>query len=124
MVILRYFGTATKSSSSCGKSNPYSLAAQKTKALHKSWRAFYSVPVRIFLRKTEKRCYDLLMETSEEQHIRLEEKIDAVYASVEKVRKYLLTTLIVTVITIVLPIILALFMVPMALSTFGNMYQI
>lgn len=76
------------------------------------------------MRKTEKRCYDLLMETSEEQHIRLEEKIDAVYASVEKVRKYLLTTLIVTVITIVLPIILALFMVPMALSTFRNMYQI
>lgn len=64
------------------------------------------------------------METSEERHARLEDKIDAVYASVEKVRKYLLTTLIVTIVTIVLPIIIALFMIPMALSTFGSMYQI
>ncbi len=64
------------------------------------------------------------MEKIEENLIRLEEKIDAVYASVEKIRKYLLTTLIVTIITIVLPIIIAIFMIPMALSTFGNMYQI
>lgn len=63
------------------------------------------------------------METSEEI-ARLEDKIDAVYASVEKVRKYLLTTLIITVVTIVLPIIIAIFMIPMALSTFGSMYQI
>lgn len=63
------------------------------------------------------------METSEEI-ARLEDKIDAVYASVEKVRKYLLTTLIVTIITIVLPIIIAIFMIPMAISTFGSMYQI
>ena len=64
------------------------------------------------------------MEKIEEDIVRLEEKIDAVYASVEKVRKYLLITLIVTVVTIVLPIIIALFMIPMALSTFGSMYQI
>jgi hypothetical protein len=63
------------------------------------------------------------METSEEI-ARLEDKIDAVYASVEKVRKYLLTTLIITVVTIVLPIIIAIFMIPMALNTFGSMYQI
>lgn len=64
------------------------------------------------------------MEKIEEDLIRLEEKIDAVYASVEKVKKYLLTTLIITVVTIVLPIIIALIMIPMALSTFGTMYQI
>ena len=64
------------------------------------------------------------MEKIEENLIHLEEKIDAVYASVEKVRKYLLITLIVTVVTIVLPIIIALFMIPVALSTFGSMYQI
>jgi len=64
------------------------------------------------------------MEKIEEDLIRLEEKIDAVYASMEKVKKYLLTTLIITVVTIVLPIIIALIMIPMALSTFGTMYQI
>lgn len=64
------------------------------------------------------------METPEEQHARLEEKIDAVYASVEKVRKYLLTTLIITVVTIILPIILALIMIPIAIDTFGSMYQL
>lgn len=64
------------------------------------------------------------MDTPEEQMIRLEEKIDAVYKSVEKIRKYLLTTLIVTVVTIVLPIIIAIFMIPMAISTFGSIYQI
>lgn len=63
------------------------------------------------------------METSEEI-ARLEKKIDEIYASVEKVRKYLLITLIVTVITIVLPILIAIIMIPMALSTFGSMYQI
>ena len=64
------------------------------------------------------------METSEEQLLRLEEKIDAVYASTEKVRKYLLTTLIITLITIVLPIIIAIFAIPVAINTFGSMYQL
>lgn len=64
------------------------------------------------------------METPEEQLIRLEEKIDAVYVSAEKTRKYLLTTLIITIVTIVLPIIIAVIMIPMALDTFGNLYQI
>lgn len=64
------------------------------------------------------------METPEEQMARLEEKIDAVYVSTEKVRKYLLTTLIVTVVTIVLPIIIAIFAIPAAIDTFGSMYQL
>lgn len=64
------------------------------------------------------------METNEEHLARLEEKIDAVYKSVEKTRKYFLTTLIITLVTLLLPIIIAAFLIPMAMSTFGNMYQI
>lgn len=64
------------------------------------------------------------METPEEQMIRLEEKIDAIYKSVEKTRKYFLTTLIITLVTLLLPIIIAAFLIPMAMSTFGSMYQI
>ncbi|MFZ2252575.1 MAG: hypothetical protein WAW13_00205 [Minisyncoccia bacterium] len=63
------------------------------------------------------------METSKELE-RLEEKIDAIYKSVEKTRKYFLTTLIITLVTLLLPIIIAAFLIPMAMSTFGSMYQI
>lgn len=63
-------------------------------------------------------------ETNEAQFARLEEKIDAVYASVEKSRKYLLTMVIVTFVTILLPIIIAAIALPMVMSTVGSMYQI
>lgn len=63
-------------------------------------------------------------ETNEAQFARLEEKIDAVYASVEKSRKYLLTMVIVTLVTIALPIIIAAIALPMVMSTIGGMYQI
>ncbi len=63
-------------------------------------------------------------ETNEAQFARLEEKIDAVYASVEKSRKYLLTMVIVTLVTIALPIIIAAIALPMVMSTVGSMYQI
>lgn len=63
-------------------------------------------------------------ETNEAQFERLEEKIDAVYASVEKSRKYLLTMVIVTLVTIALPIIIAAIALPMVMSTVGSMYQI
>jgi hypothetical protein len=62
------------------------------------------------------------METTEEHMARLEEKIDAIYKSVEKTRKYFLTTLIITLVTLLLPIIIAAFLIPMAMSTFGSMY--
>ena len=62
------------------------------------------------------------METTEEHLVRLEEKIDAVYKSAEKTRKYFLTTLIITLVTLFLPIIIAAFLIPMAMSTFGSMY--
>ncbi len=64
------------------------------------------------------------METPEQQLARLEEKIDAVYASVEKSRKYILTMVVITIITIVLPIILAIFILPSALNSVSTMYGI
>ncbi len=48
----------------------------------------------------------------------LSQKIDAVYVSVEKTRKYLLWTLIGTVVAFVLPLIAALFIVPSFLSQY------
>ena len=62
------------------------------------------------------------METQEETLARLEEKIDAVYASSEKSRKYLLTILIGSVLMVILPVLIAVLMIPFALSTFGNIY--
>ena len=64
------------------------------------------------------------MESNETELARLEEKIDAVYASVEKSRKYLLTMVIITVVTIALPIIIAAIALPALMSTMGDMYQI
>ncbi len=64
------------------------------------------------------------METTEQQLIRLEEKIDAVYVSTEKTRQYILWMLIGSVLMIVLPIILALLALPLLLDTVGSMYQI
>ena len=63
-------------------------------------------------------------ETNEAQFARLEEKIDAVYSSVEKSRKYLLTMVIVTFVTILLPIIIAAIALPMVMINVGSMYQI
>ncbi len=63
-------------------------------------------------------------ETNEAQFAHLEEKIDAVYASVEKSRKYLLIMVIVTLVTVALPLIIATIALPMVMSTVGGMYQI
>ena len=64
------------------------------------------------------------MNPQEEQFARLEQKIDAVYASTEKSRKYLLTMLIASVLMVVLPLILAALALPLLMSTVGSMYQI
>ncbi len=53
--------------------------------------------------------------------IALEQKIDAIYVSVEKTRKYFLTVLIVTVIAFVLPLIGLLFAVPSFLKTYSSL---
>ncbi len=47
----------------------------------------------------------------------LEKKIDAIYSSVEKTRKYFLFTLIITVVMIVLPIIGLVVVIPIFLSS-------
>ena len=49
----------------------------------------------------------------------LTQKMDAIYASVEKTRKYLLWTLIGTVAAFVLPLLAALFIVPSFLSQYS-----
>jgi type IV secretory pathway component VirB8 len=51
-------------------------------------------------------------------------KIDSIYASVEKLRKYFLWTLIITVATIVLPIIALVVILPTIMSTLGSAYGI
>ena len=50
----------------------------------------------------------------------LEKKIDAVYVSAEKTRKYFLTIIIVSVVAFVLPLIGLLFAVPSFLSTYSS----
>ncbi|PIQ80466.1 MAG: hypothetical protein CO042_04425 [Parcubacteria group bacterium CG_4_9_14_0_2_um_filter_41_8] len=52
------------------------------------------------------------MEQTETQNISLEAKIDAIYASVEKTRKYFMWTLIITVALVVLPLIGLMFVLP------------
>ena len=51
-----------------------------------------------------------------------DKKIDAIYVSVEKTRKYFLWTMIATLAAIVLPIIAAIIMVPWLMSTLGSVY--
>ncbi len=59
-----------------------------------------------------------IMKKLEEQ----DKKIDAIYKSVEKTRKYFLWTLIITIITVVLPLIAAVFVVPWVLKTIISAY--
>ncbi len=66
----------------------------------------------------------MYMETSEERFNRLEDKIDAVYKSTEKSRKYLLVILIGSLLMVVLPIVLAGIMLPVMMNTVTGMYQI
>lgn len=51
----------------------------------------------------------------------IEKKVDAVYVSAEKTRKYFLTTLIVTGVAFVLPLIGLLFAIPSFLSLYGDL---
>jgi len=47
-------------------------------------------------------------------------KLDAIYRSVEKTRKYFMATLIITVVMIVLPLIGLVFIIPTYLQTLSN----
>jgi len=53
-----------------------------------------------------------------------EKKLDAIYQSVEKMRKYFLWTLIVTVAMIVLPLIALAFVIPWFLKIMTSAYGI
>jgi hypothetical protein len=52
-----------------------------------------------------------------------EKKIDAIYASVEKLRKYFLWTLIITGVTVLVPLIVLIFAVPFLMNTITTLYQ-
>ena len=64
------------------------------------------------------------MNPHEEQLARVEQKIDAMFVSVEKTRKYLLTMLIATGVMVVLPLIIAAIILPMVMSSVSSMYGI
>ena len=53
----------------------------------------------------------------------LEKKIDAIYISVEKTRKYFLWTMIITVLLFVLPLIGLAFTIPMFLNNYVGQMQ-
>ncbi|MEI8343529.1 MAG: hypothetical protein WCF93_01100 [Candidatus Moraniibacteriota bacterium] len=50
-------------------------------------------------------------------------KIDAIYISVEKLRKYFMWTLIVTVATVLVPLIAIIFILPSLIGSITAMYQ-
>ncbi len=60
---------------------------------------------------------DLQQAQESDRLARIEIKIEDVFKSVEKTRKYFLWTLIITVLTIVLPIIAMVILIPYYLST-------
>ncbi len=53
----------------------------------------------------------------------LEKKIDAVYVSAEKTRKYILTMVIITVVTLVLPLLLMVAVLPSFMSSYTSQYE-
>lgn len=53
-----------------------------------------------------------------------EQKIDAIFKSVEKTRKYFLWTLIVTVVTILLPLLALAIVLPWFIKTITSAYNI
>lgn len=56
----------------------------------------------------------------EKRIIDLESKIDRIYISVEKTRKYILWTIIATVVAVILPLLALGFIVPSFINTLGN----
>jgi len=69
---------------------------------------------------------DFKKNTMEEVLKKLEEqerKIEAIYVSVEKTRKYILISLIVSLIFFVLPLMAAVIMVPIIFNLFSSIYS-
>ncbi len=57
---------------------------------------------------------------TEKRIVALESKIDSIYISVEKTRKYILWTIIATVVAVILPLLALGFIVPSFINTLGN----
>lgn len=53
-----------------------------------------------------------------------DKKLDLIYASIEKMRKYFLWTMIITIATIVLPIIALIAVIPWFLSVMTSAYSL
>jgi len=62
---------------------------------------------------------DEILKKLEEQ----DKKIDSIYVSVEKTRKYFLWTLIITIATVVLPIIALIILLPWLMNTLSSAYS-
>jgi type II secretory pathway component PulF len=54
---------------------------------------------------------------------KIEEKTDKIYSSVEKTRKYFLTTMIITAIMIILPILALIVVIPKLISTYNDIFS-
>ncbi len=78
--------------------------------------------IRHYLRE-ENELYLIDMENSIEQRLAAqEEKINAIYVSVEKTRKYLLIIMWSTVAMVVLPLLAGALIVPYVISSFSSYY--
>jgi len=63
------------------------------------------------------------MENNDKKIIELEEKINKIYISVEKTRKYFLWTGIITIAVIVLPLIALMFVLPSFMTNYVGSLQ-
>ena len=59
-------------------------------------------------------------EETREKIQEIDKKLDTIYRSVEKTRKYFQWTMIITIIVIVLPLVGLLFVIPLFLSLYGG----
>ncbi len=62
---------------------------------------------------------DEVLKKIEQQQV----KIDAIYVSVEKLRKYFMWTLIITAVTVLLPLVAILVILPSLISGIASLYQ-
>ncbi len=76
-----------------------------------------------FCANLEKLCYNFNMEELITKIQEQQAKIDAIYISVEKLRKYFMWTLIVTVATVLVPLIAIIFILPSLIGSITAMYQ-
>lgn len=70
-------------------------------------------------------CYTSYMDDDMKQRMTmLEQKIDAIYATTEKTRKYFLWTMIITIALVVLPAIGLVFAIPSFISSYSQIGDI